>query len=218
MRPYMMHSDISENKEIHLTPHERNELLSIVHSPKCLNKEMLHNIRNVSYEHIPLWLHDKYNEYGLHIDYIAFFTFPANWPANRSFRILHSDLDWDGSEWYPCQAALNYELTDYTTRMEWWDMTESKQTPFYPDESKKMGIRPNGIHYGSRNLTKGIAGEYTGAQKLDEVDLTQAPMLIRTDVPHIVYTSQLILHERVSVSIRFKENPSIGELHAKFQR
>jgi hypothetical protein len=207
-----------DRADILLTPRERTDLLSLAQSPKCVNKEMLHSIRNTRYEHIPLWLHDKYQPYNLSIDYIAFFVFGEYIPAGRSFRMLHSDLDWDGAEWYPCKAALNYELTRYTTRMEWWDMTESRQTAFYPTEHEHLGIRPNGIHYGSRNTSSGIPGEHTGARKLDEGVLDAKPVIIRTDVPHIVYAEEFIKEERVSISIRFKENPSIGELYAKLQQ
>jgi len=207
-----------DTTELNLTPRERTDLLSLAQSPKCVNKEMLHSIRNTRYEHIPLWLHDKYKGFDLSIEYIAFFVFGEYIPAGRSFRMLHSDLDWSGSEWYPCKAALNYELTRYTTRMEWWDMTEARQTAFTPVEGEHMGIRPNGIHYGSRNTSTGIPGEHTGARKLDEGVLGDKPVIIRTDVPHIVYAEEFIKEERVSISIRFKENPSIGELYAKLQQ
>ena len=209
------------NPDLNLNPVERSEIMDILE--RQVSRDYTHLIRNVPNHKLPFWLHERFHRYELLIEYVAFFMFEAYIPAYKTTRMLHSDLDYgrggDFGTWQEQYAAMNYELTDYTPTMEWWDMRSvNVDVHLPPPREQYASIRPNGVHFGSRNNNTGIPGENSGAKLLARTTLRPEPVLIRTDVPHIVYSEAPIMHRRISMSIRFSGNPTIGDLNDIFSQ
>jgi hypothetical protein len=117
-------------------------------------------------------------------------------------RMVHSDVYFENNVWNPYTCGINWEINNTTNKIMWWDTKDAPAIPPHIMEKyHPVFKRLAGIHYGDRRVQFG-EGNY---KKLDEVNIKNQPVLIRTNIPHsTVYHSETDL--RVSVSIRFEEH------------
>ena len=131
--------------------------------------------------------------------------------SSHDKRVLHSDLTridplpWKENDdptkkvWKNIICGINWEITGSITEFTFWD-TE-KLEKFFP---VRQGLDLkydylNSIHY----IKRGNFGVPDQAVKLDQINISSKPVLIRTEIPHITtYSGPNI---RIGASLRFKE-------------
>jgi hypothetical protein len=131
--------------------------------------------------------------------------------APNAISVLHSDLLFDEGEWKLWHAAINWNLTNAKSRMEWYDaktdksIEEEKPLDWW-QKNFEVPYFLSGIHY----------EDATHKPKLDPDKFTllesrniQGPTLVRTDIPHRIIQMDNIV--RWTLSIRLKTNHSWTE-------
>lgn len=132
---------------------------------------------------------------------ITVFKFHQGRSINNS--LLHSDILRVNDTWLPVSYGINWELTGDNPIFTWWQTQRSK---FFPADPRNFHLNPQGIHYGAR----GKRGVDNNDILLESVNTGIGPLLVRTDVPHLIYWPKRIIKNRVAISLRFKDGHKIS--------
>lgn len=117
--------------------------------------------------------------------------------------LLHSDILRVNENWLPVSYGINWELTGDNTIFTWW---QTQQKKFFPMDPRSFNFNPQGIHYGGR-LKHGVDDNDI---LLESVNTGIGPLLVRTDIPHLVYWPKQIIKNRVAISLRFNDGHKIS--------
>jgi len=135
-----------------------------------------------------------FEQLQLDINVILFLGFPDN----RSFdQALHVDIEFDGGQWQPMCCAINWEFNLSYITMSWYENSINLLQIEPAIDVSQTGMY-RGRHFGHRGnkSTDGFTLLDTYYPTMD------APVLIRTDVPH-----KVIMHpkesRRLCLSLRF---------------
>jgi len=109
---------------------------------------------------------------------------------------LHTDVVLDGNKWIVWHAAINWDLTDAESIMEWYSSDEKEIWPKVVESDQPYLL--SGIHYGF------LGNKDTSSMHLLESTKITVPTLVRTDVPHQI--KNLDNKDRWCLSIRFTIN------------
>ena len=141
-----------------------------------------------------------------------FYFCKGNLNSDATERVLHSDLTrgdpqpWHTDDdpakktWNNIICGVNWELAGSITEFSFWDT--SALAPCWP---VRQGLPLkydylNSVHF----IKRGNYGIPPGAIKLDQVELSSQPTLVRTECAHVTtYTGSNI---RIGASLRFKQN------------
>lgn len=137
---------------------------------------------------------------GFLIDFAVLFCRRPQYPNPQRMNqgVIHSDVTYVDGEWKPIYYGINYELTNTTSELSWWETTDEALLPKIP-EVITIDDTLRGIHYGKRNNMDPIGGNY---KRLDSVAI-KGPTLVNTNLPHSVdYSGQAEI--RWGLSIRLK--------------
>ena len=129
----------------------------------------------------------------------------------NAISVLHSDILLDGGEWKLWHAAINWNLTNAKSRMEWYSTTsnvmQEEESIEWWQENFDIPYFLSGIHYeGSTHKPKLDTEKFT----LLESRNIRGSVLVRTDIPHRIVQMDKIV--RWSLSIRLKTNHTWEEM------
>ena len=128
------------------------------------------------------------------VSIMLFLGYPDNRPLNQQ---MHVDIQFDGTQWQPVCCALNWEFNLSYITMSWYENSANLLSIEPPVAVSRTGMY-SGRHFGHRGnkSTDGFTLLDTYCPTMD------APVLIRTDVPH-----KVIMHpkesRRLCLSLRF---------------
>jgi hypothetical protein len=111
---------------------------------------------------------------------------------------LHTDVVIVNDSWSIWHCAVNWDLTNAKSIMEWYSTSEKEIWPSIVDTGLLYHL--SGIHYGYL----GNKNTSTETMKLIESTRITKPTLVRTDVPHQI--KNLDDKNRWSLSVRFTVN------------
>lgn len=120
-------------------------------------------------------------------------------------QIVHSDLFLENNSWKHFPCALNFEITDTTPSITWYDVNNNIEyyPPLYKEVTDLRYLYANGVHYGPigqdyKDVETHVRETY---KVLHKSEFTSKPKLIRTNVPHCVFYENYV--SRHNISIRF---------------
>jgi hypothetical protein len=117
---------------------------------------------------------------------------------------LHADVVLNNNQWTLWHAAVNWDLTNAESIMEWYSTSEQEVWPKLVESDNPYLL--SGIHYGFLGNRDTTSSTMTLLQSVRVV----GPTLVRTDIPHQIKNLDSI--DRWSLSIRFDKNHSWNEL------
>jgi len=176
--------------------------------PETNNGEGWHIYKNV--EHVlNVSILDCFDKLGLIPDIVVIFGSDT---AHRTAGFLHVDLGWHAGMWKPVPCAVNWEINQTTSTLEWHDTKD--YTEIWPTDN------PTNLSYPD-NYLQGISFVKTTAPNriiiteesiasttlIESATLTNnnSPILFNTSKPHsVIYQTQDA--KRFMVSVRFKFN------------
>jgi hypothetical protein len=152
---------------------------------------------------------DIFNDLKIKISCLTFFHF-ATLPRDQRHGLLHSDIVLKENIWTPVTCSVNWELTGDDVEFCWYNTTRE---PCYPTDPKEFNLNPQGIHFTNR----GQLGIFPETDTLIEsVNTLENPLLLRTNVPHQVYSTNKSDKSRFAVSIRFEPDFDTWENAVEF--
>lgn len=117
---------------------------------------------------------------------------------------LHADVVLTDNKWTLWHAAVNWDLTNAESIMEWYSTSEKEVWPKLVESDKPYLL--SGIHYGFLGNRDTASSTMTLLESVRVV----GPTLVRTNIPHQIKNLDSI--DRWSLSIRFNKNHSWEEL------
>lgn len=139
---------------------------------------------------------DIFNDLKIKLGCLTFFHF-SKIPRGQRYALLHSDIVLNENNWTPVTCSINWELTEDNAKFCWYNTTRG---PCYPDNPRDFNLTPQGIHFTRRDQL-GIFPETDTL--IESVDTLENPLLLRTNVPHQVYSEDKSDKSRFAVSLRF---------------
>lgn len=121
--------------------------------------------------------------------------------------IVHTDIMLYEQQYHKVPFSINYELTDTSPIISWYDLDSTKEiyppirNVFKDDEDKNQCLYASGIHYGGVYGRHKENMSYNFKPKYQTHLTNQYPKLINTSLPHSVTYEGYVT--RLSLSVRF---------------
>lgn len=141
---------------------------------------------------------DSFKEIGVVPTTLSVFIFKKT--KKMKDALMHLDLVRDGETWIKVPFAINWEITNTSCILSWW---ETQKPEAWPNWREYFHINPQAIHYGHRRLITGV--DDATEKLLCTTMTTQDPLLVRTNVPHTAHWLPPAEHvgKRIAISVRF---------------
>jgi hypothetical protein len=128
--------------------------------------------------------------------------FRAVLPRLRQDALLHSDVEIvHATAWKKVICSVNWELTPNVSPKFYWFKTTKEPVMPPKDFLSVTDIKLFGVHYGNRYQLGINTDEDT---PIESVSTNIGPLLVRTDIPHLVEIDDAQPKVRYALSIRFK--------------
>jgi hypothetical protein len=141
---------------------------------------------------------DAFQPLGIKPSFFASFASDGVSSLKIEQRLTHYDLYFDekNKKWATIPFGINWEITPGDTTFYWWNISSEPILPGQENIPQHLRLL-NGAHFDYRNHI----GIPNGAEVIEKVQVN-APILVRTDVPHSV-SFDSPAKTRYNISLRF---------------
>ena len=141
---------------------------------------------------------ETFQQLGLRPSFFASFASDGVSSLKIEQRLTHYDLYFNekNKKWATIPFGINWEITPGDTTFYWWDISSDPILPNQENIPHHLKLL-NGAHFDYRNQI----GIPNGAKVIEKVQVN-APILVRTDIPHSV-SFDSSAKTRYSISLRF---------------
>ena len=143
---------------------------------------------------------EAFNSRGLEIGGVILFRRKTN-----SYCPAHSDVLWRDGSWMRWNCAVNWNLLQTPSVMQWYQVDLPEVLPNAGLNDQPIEYSLSGIHFGAR----GNRDHDQNFHLVAETDL-MLPTLVRTDIPHTIKNHDQ--RDRWCLSVRFKENLTFSQV------